>query len=139
MKGWRLVVAVAAVTTSIVMPRLAVAEDPYPESAGWGVLAVLVNVGYMPVKTVYATIGGVTGGLAYACTGGGYDTASDIWQASLGGTYVLTPSMIRGETPIAFAGDSSADAASSETSSETTTVEQPTQRSHRGEEGLPPS
>jgi hypothetical protein len=138
MKGWRLVVAVAAVTASIAMPRQAVAEDPYPESAGWGVLAVVVNVVYMPVKTVYATIGGVTGGFAYACTGGSYDTASNIWEASLGGTYVLTPSMIRGETPIAFAGDS-AESASPETTSDTTGYEQPTQRSHRGEEGLPPS
>jgi hypothetical protein len=134
MKGWRLVVAVAAVTASIAIPRQAKAEE-YPENAGWGVLAVIANIGYMPVKTTYAVLGGLTGGLAYVCTGGSYDTASNIWSMSMGGTYVLTPAMIRGEDPIAFAG--AASEAESTTTSETTD-EQPTVRSRR-EEGLPPS
>jgi hypothetical protein len=136
MKGWRLVVAVAAVTASVAVPRQAKAEE-YGENAGWGVLAVLANVGYMPVKTVYATLGGLTGSLAYVCTGGNYDTASDVWQTSMGGNYVLTPGMVRGDEPIAFAGSSGS--ASPSSSSETVVDEQPQQRSHRGEEGLPPS
>lgn len=142
MKGWRLVVAVAAVTACFAMPRPAVAEE-YGENAGWGVLAVFGNVVYMPVKFVYATVGGVSGGLAYACTGGSYETASSIWQPALGGTYVLTPSMMRGETPIAFAGGVPSDAlgGSGEASSadSTATDDEPAQRSHRGEEGLPSS
>jgi hypothetical protein len=103
MKGWRLVVAAAAVSLGLAVPGVARAEE-YPESAGWGVLAVFANLGYMPVKTVYALFGGLTGGLAYVCTAGSYDTASTIWEMSLGGTYVLTPAMIRGEEAIAFAG-----------------------------------
>jgi hypothetical protein len=107
MKGWRLLVASAALVSLVAQPVAVRAEEPV-ESAGWGVLAVFANVGYMPAKTIYALMGGLTGGLAFLCTGGDLDTASSIWEPSLGGTYVLTPGMIRGEDQILFAGPSSA-------------------------------
>ena len=109
MMGWRLLVAAAVVAASLGMPRAARAE--YQDEAGWGVLSVIANVGYMPAKTIYALMGGLTGGLAYVCTGGSYDTASTIWEMSLGGTYALTPRMLRGEDRIAFAGGGSQDQA----------------------------
>jgi hypothetical protein len=76
------------------------------EDAGWGTLAVLSNTVYMPAKVVYATLGALTGGLAFACTGGDLQTAENIWVPSLGGTYVITPRMLRGEDDIQFAGGS---------------------------------
>ena len=103
MKGLRLWMAAAVVASSLVMAEAARAEE-YQENAGWGALAVLANVGYMPAKVLYAVGGGLTGGFAYALTGGDYDTARNIWEMSLGGTYVVTPSMIRGEQLIHFAG-----------------------------------
>jgi hypothetical protein len=130
MMRWRLVAA-AALAASLSMPTVARAEA-YPENAGWGVLAVFANVVYMPVKTVYAVVGGLTGGFAYACTGGSYETASNIWAMSLGGTYVLSPAMIRGEEPIYFAGGPSDDSAVSDSS------DVPTSHSRR-DETLPPS
>jgi hypothetical protein len=133
MKRWRSVVAGAALAAILVIPNVARAEE-YPENAGWGVLAVVANIGYMPVKTVYAVIGGLTGGFAYACTGGNYETASNIWSMSLGGTYVLSPAMIRGEEPIYFAGGPSDDRAVSDVSAPDTQ----SSRSRR-EEGLPSS
>ncbi len=108
MMRWRKFVAGAALAATLVMPNVAWAEE-YPSSAGWGVLAVFANIGYMPAKTIYAVVGGITGGFAYACTGGSYDTASNIWSPSLGGTYVLSPGMIRGEEAINFAGGPSDD------------------------------
>ena len=114
MKGTRMVMAVAVLAATLGTPVAARAEA-YPENAGWGVLAVLANVVYMPAKTVYAVLGGLTGGLAYACTAGNYETASNIWGMSLGGTYVLTPAMIRGEESIYFAGSRSDDTAVSDT------------------------
>jgi hypothetical protein len=105
MKGWRSLVASAALASIVAAPGVARAEEPV-ESAGWGVLAVLGNLVYMPAKTVYALVGGLTGGLAYVCTIGSLETASEIWDPSLGGTYVLTPAMIRGEQPIQFVGGS---------------------------------
>ena len=143
MKGWRMMVAAAAVAVSLSAPRPARAD--YAEDAGWGVLTVLANVVYMPVKTVYATLGGITGGLAYACTVGDFETASNIWQASLGGTYVLTPSMVRGEDPIAFAGNTAptsapaaSDSATNATAAAPAPATPPATRSRR-EESLPSS
>src|SRR5438094_221343 len=59
--------------------------------AGYGSLAVLTNVLYMPAKIVYGTLGLVTGSLAYLLTVGDADAAMTIWSPSLGGTYVVTP------------------------------------------------
>jgi len=132
MKGWRLLVVAVTVTASLGAPRVARAD--YPNEAGWGVLSVIANVGYMPAKTIYAVMGGLTGGFAYVCTGGSYDTASAIWEMSLGGTYAVTPSMLRGEEPILFAGGSSGAQAVSEAP-----AEEVQSNSGRVEESLPAS
>jgi len=81
------------------------ARAGFLEDAGWGSLTVLTNVVYMPAKIVYSAVGGVTGGLAYALTGGNLETAETVWVTSMGGTYVVTPRMLQGEDPIAFCGN----------------------------------
>lgn len=121
MKGWRLMMAGAVLAVGIADPVPARAE--FLDDAGWGTLTVLSNVAYMPAKVIYAALGGITGGFAYGLTGGDLDTANDVWIPALGGTYVLTPRMIRGEEPIVFAGmpddmTASAPAAESSTFSE---------------------
>lgn len=74
--------------------------------AGYGTLAAVVNIVYMPSKIVYAAVGVVTGGFAYVLTGGDDDAAMAVWSPSVGGTYVVTPAMIRGEEPVLFSGPS---------------------------------
>ncbi len=59
---------------------------------------------YTPVKVTYAIIGGVVGGAAYAVSGGDTVAACRVWTPSLRGTYLLTPSHLRGKQPIRFAG-----------------------------------
>jgi hypothetical protein len=131
--------AAAVVASSLVAAEVARAEaEPYQENAGWGALAVLANIGYMPAKTLYAVGGGLTGGFAYALTGGNYQTARDVWEMSLGGTYVVTPSMVRGEQPIHFAGTAS-DTSASDVSGSTTETPPTDYRSNRVEETLPAS
>jgi hypothetical protein len=141
MVGWRLMVAAAAVAATLGTSRVALASEDYPNEAGWGALAVIANVGYMPAKTIYAIFGGITGGLAYACTGGSFQTASSIWEPSLGGTYILTPSMLRGEQPIAFAGTQSDPAVVSETPAAAgdAPIDDAQSQSGRVEESLPAS
>lgn len=78
------------------------AEDDFAADLGWGSLAVLCNAFYMPAKLTYAILGGITGSLAYLLTVGDMDTAENIWQPSLGGTYVLTPAMLQDDQPIRF-------------------------------------
>ena len=92
----------AALVASLVAARPANASSW--EDAGWGTLTILSNAVYMPAKLAYATLGGVTGGLAYALTVGDFQTAETIWVTSMGGTYVLTPSMLQGQESIAFSG-----------------------------------
>ena len=116
----------------------------YPNQAGWGALSVLSNIGYMPAKSVYALVGGVTGGIAYACTAGNYDTASNIWESSLGGTWALSPQMLRGEEGIHFAGGPTATSAAAASESVPSTYgegDSDTAASENGrrEESLPPS
>lgn len=81
------------------------------KGAGIGAATLLANVGYIPAKTVYAILGGITGGAGYALTGGNQQTANAIWRSSLGGDYVLTPEMISGQAPVHFSGPPDAPAA----------------------------
>jgi hypothetical protein len=141
MSGWRTLVVAAALAATLGAPRAVRAEE-YPNEAGWGALSVLSNIGYMPAKSVYAVVGGLTGGIAYACTAGNYETASNIWEMSLGGTWALSPAMLRGEEGIYFAGGptatSAAAASAPSTYGEGDTDTAATDNSRR-EESLPPS
>ncbi len=101
MTGWRTTLGAAVLAAVVGLPG--VARAGLWEDAGWGVLTVLSNVGYMPAKFLYATAGSITGGFAWVLTGGDTEIADGIWTPSLGGDYVLTPAMLRGEQPIAFA------------------------------------
>ncbi len=78
----------------------------YWSDAGYGTLATLGNILYMPAKVVYAGVGLLTGSLAYVLTAGDGDIAQSVWSPSLGGTYVITPEMLRGEQEIFFSGRS---------------------------------
>ena len=78
------------------------AQADYLEDAGMGTATVAANVLYMPVKLVYATLGGVTGSFAYVLTGANFQVAERVWTPSLGGNYVLNPEQLRGNQPIYF-------------------------------------
>jgi hypothetical protein len=103
MQGWRKVAAAAALVAVCAAPVRAADEGGFLEDAGWGALAMLSNVAYMPAKLLYSITGGITGGLAFLLTGANTDVAENIWVPSMGGTYVLTPRMMRGDDEIVFA------------------------------------
>ncbi|MCC6766273.1 MAG: hypothetical protein IT293_16555 [Deltaproteobacteria bacterium] len=105
----RTVVAAAVLATMLAgsaRPVGAAEEDEsrFATDFGYGVAAFFTNLVYMPTKFVYATFGGITGGMAYMLTGFNYPLARQIWIPSTGGDYVVTPSMLRGEDPIFFSG-----------------------------------
>jgi hypothetical protein len=110
MRRRRLQGAVAAAALVAALGTAQPARAGYLEDSGWGVLTALTNVFYMPAKVVYATTGAITGGLAYGLTGGDLQTAENIWVPAMGGTYVVTPRMLQGEDPIAFAGSTTSGA-----------------------------
>jgi hypothetical protein len=79
-------------------------EGTYWSDLGYGSAAILCNMLYMPVKLTYGLLGVFGGGLGYVLTAGDFDTADKIWSISMGGTYVMTPDMLRGEDEILFNG-----------------------------------
>lgn len=113
MKGWRIPLGALALVAALAAARPARAG--YLEDAGWGSLTVLSNVVYMPAKLCYATLGGLTGGLAFALTGGDLQTAETVWVTTMGGTYVITPAMLQGQEPIAFSGTPSGSGTTADT------------------------
>ena len=59
---------------------------------------------YGTVKTVYAIVGTITGGLAFALTGGRGDVAREIIQPAVRGDYAITPDILTGQQPLVFVG-----------------------------------
>ena len=84
-------------------------EECYWSQGGFGLASVLANLLYMPTKVVYAGLGAITGGLAYVLTVGDEDVSDAVWSRSVGGTYVVTPGMVRGDEDVFFFGEQSAD------------------------------
>ena len=123
MKGWRTAVATVALVGALATAQPAHAG--YLEDAGWGTLTVLTNLVYMPAKLVYATVGGLTGGLAYGLTAGDFQTAQTVWVTTMGGTYVVTAGMLQGQDPIAFTGTPSAATSATADSTDHKVEEQP--------------
>jgi hypothetical protein len=86
-------------------------DHQYATDFGMGLGALGVNLFYMPAKLVYSLLGGITGSFAYGLTGGNLNIGRAIWKPTLGGTYVVTPRMLRGQEPILFSGPTEAPAA----------------------------
>jgi hypothetical protein len=87
---------------SEIVDSLSLEEEP---SLGLQVASGALSVLYMPFKVVYAGLGGLMGGLAYLVTGGNERTAQSVWDASLRGTYWLTPNHLQGKEAIHFKGE----------------------------------
>jgi len=106
-RAWVRVSSLALCLTVLVAATPARAEEGFFESAGIGLGTALVNVLYIPAKFTYATVGGLIGGLAWVLTLGDTDTAMGVWEPTLGGSYIITPSMLRGDEAVEFSGTGS--------------------------------
>ena len=106
---WRKSIAAGALMLALVVAQPAAAQetqDSYASQFGWGMAAVGANLFYIPGKLIYAALGGFTGGMGYLLSAGNFEAAQKIWSPTVGGTYILTPGMLRGNEPIYFAGES---------------------------------
>lgn len=62
--------------------------------------AALFDLGYVPAKIVFGTAGAITSGLAYVFTLGNRRASNAVWDSSVMGDYIITPTMLeRGEHP----------------------------------------
>jgi hypothetical protein len=106
--GWRIGALTLVCCVAIAAgPGTSLAESGNKEmaqEAGIGVGSALVTLLYAPVKLAYATGGLVVGGLAWAFSGGDAEVANVVLTPSLRGSYVITPSQLRGDKEIEFFG-----------------------------------
>lgn len=79
-------------------------EQGTAKGAGLQAASWLLTIPYGAIKVGFAIVGGITGGLTYAFSGGNLDAAKSVWQTSMYGTYVLTPDHLKGDKPIRFLG-----------------------------------
>jgi ABC-type multidrug transport system permease subunit len=80
-------------------------EESSPSNeAALGVGSFFLTLVYTPVKMAYAILGGVVGGFTYALTGGNVETAQNVWEPSVYGTYIITPDHLKGNEPVRFVG-----------------------------------
>jgi hypothetical protein len=73
-------------------------------SPGSYVGSVLASAVYFPAKVVFEVAGAVSSGVAYVATLGDPEPSREIWDASVEGDYVVTPSMIEGREHADFIG-----------------------------------
>ena len=59
---------------------------------------------YGAFKLAFAGMGAIVGGLTWVFTGGDTRSAQRIWDASMKGTYIITPEHLQGKKDINFVG-----------------------------------
>lgn len=85
----------------------AAAEDGERHAAvhfGLGLTTAFLNLGYGPLKVIYAGLGTAIGGIAWALSGGNEQVVRAIIQPAVRGDYVIVPENLTNEKPLVFAG-----------------------------------
>ncbi len=72
------------------------------QSIGYGLGSVIASAFYSPLKITYAGLGLITGGLGYVLSGGRRDVADNIIYPAVRGSYVITPTQLKGQKPVIF-------------------------------------
>jgi hypothetical protein len=80
-------------------------EESSPSNeAALGVGSFFLTLVYTPLKMAYAIGAGIVGGFAYGLTGGDLETAQNVWEPGVYGTYIITPDHLKGNEPVRFVG-----------------------------------
>lgn len=96
--------ALAGALLSAVLWAAPAAAESQGEKVGYGIGAGLCSLVYFPAKVVYAGVGSIVSGFAYALTGGDADVAKPIFESAVYGDYVVTPEVLQGEQVLEFVG-----------------------------------
>ena len=103
----RIILCVLSVTILLVAQNTASwAESNAKESTlgqmGYGTGSVLGSAVYFPFKASFCILGGI--GSAFTLPFGGMNTAGKVATASCGGTWAITPDVVKGKERIHFVG-----------------------------------
>ncbi len=79
-------------------------EESLAYEGSVGIGAAIITLVYSPLKVVYATGGLVVSSLAWIWTMGDSSIAGPIYQAAVGGDYVVTPAHLDGQLDLHFNG-----------------------------------
>jgi hypothetical protein len=77
------------------------AEGSTLEQVGYGAGSALGTLVYVPFKATFCILGGL-GAAATAIASP--PTAGKVFEASCGGTWIITPDVVRGDEPVNFVG-----------------------------------
>ena len=80
-------------------------QESGPENFGVGIGAGICTLVYTPLKVVYAATGLPIGGLVYIWSVGDAEAAAYVIKRAATGDFVATPSHLRREQRLRFAGD----------------------------------
>jgi hypothetical protein len=97
-----LVLALWLVASLAVLGVEPAAAESAADEAAYGAGAVLGTVLYAPLKTGFCLAGGLTSGLSLPF--GGTQTAEKIATAACGGTWTITPQVLKGRESVRFVG-----------------------------------
>ncbi len=81
-------------------------EESLAYEGSVGVGAAICTLVYSPLKVVYAVGGLLVSSLAWIWTMGDSSIAGPIYQAAVGGDYVVTPAHLDGQRDLRFSGRS---------------------------------
>ena len=92
----------ALVVTTAVAPVHAASKDSTAQEVAYGAGSFFGTLLYAPFKTSFCVVGAVTSGLTLPF--GGTQTAGKVATAACGGTWVITPSTLKGQEQVRFVG-----------------------------------
>jgi hypothetical protein len=87
------------------------AADSTAEQVTYGVGSVLGTAVYAPFKATFCILGGITSGFTFPFAGA--HTAGRVATAGCGGTWAITPDVLKGREPVTFVGGQSSRSAGS--------------------------
>ena len=76
-------------------------EDSTLEQAGYGAGSVLGTLVYAPLKATFCVLGGIGAGFTAIASRA---KASQVFGASCGGTWIITPDVVKGKESVNFVG-----------------------------------
>jgi hypothetical protein len=102
MKRAAIVVFTASLAVAVVDPA---AADSAAQDVAYGAGSVLGTLVYAPFKATFCILGGITSGFTFPFAGA--DTAGRVATAGCGGTWAITPSVLKGQESVKFVGGGS--------------------------------
>ena len=91
-----------AASLAIVGPAAPAAADSAAQDVAYGTGSVLGTLIYAPFKATFCILGGVTSGFTFPFAGA--DTAGRVATAGCGGTWAITPAVLKGQEHVKFVG-----------------------------------